>query len=247
MTTPFLLVASSRSNSQLLELSRGEYTAPVGEMKRAFEALRAIFEGVHYDILCGVPASGTHTGHRLVEGTVLLDWGQNVPGSFKVRVYLDSVGEQTPIIDGLRQAMVQVFVVCAKHAPIGLTDNIGHLFDSMIELGIMLDRLKRGHHLEFRLESVIHGANMSVMAWIDGEQHVQTTHYGNTEIPLMQSSLLNWVNRRIRDMLYEENSKRMPPPASPPQMECPVDEAAQVDEAPSPAERPVEPCAQRPD
>jgi len=205
----FELVRSSLPVAEAVAATPDEYQWKVREMTRAFQALLTVFNSVEYEIRAGIPSEGPSQGFKTVEGTVFLDWGQDVPGSFKVRAYIESDADEIPIINGVRHAMERVFSFCVERAEQPHADYVRRLLASVIEIRTLLDQLQVGHHTELTFEPEVGGAKVSAMCWIDGEQHEDIASYQDDEaLQAMRTDLLSFVGGRIGNMLDEENTKR---------------------------------------
>jgi hypothetical protein len=208
----FQMVRNSLPQPEPLPREPQEYTNKVEEMRRAFGALAAVFRHVEYDVKAGVPTEGPSAGFKTIEGTVYLSWGDDVPGSFTVRAYLDADGDAIPIINGVRQAMGRVFSFCVERAEQPHNDYMRRLLAAIIELRTLMDQLQAGHHLELMFNPDVSGANIHIMCWIDGEQHEDLHTYQNDQnLQAARANLLSFVGGRIGSMLDEENAKRETP------------------------------------
>ena len=207
----FPVVQSSAASRGLLPRAPEEYAGKVGEMKCALIALAAVFHQTGYEIRAGVPSEGQSAGFKTVEGTVSLDWGIDVPGRFKVRAYVETDADETPIINGICQAVSRVFSFCLDRAVEPHVDQLQRLLAIIIELRTLMDQLRAGHHIEATFAPFNGGANIEVLCWIDGMQFEERGNLQDDRVLReLSENLVTFVMNRITAMLTEQNEKRMP-------------------------------------
>jgi hypothetical protein len=193
-----------------------EYRSKVVDMVRAFKSLQALFTHVRYEVRVGTTDDGEYKDFKHVEGTVFLDWGSGVPGSFKLRTFLE--GEATMgIVDATKRAMTRVFSYCFERAEVPHTDRMRRLMAMLVEAKALLNNFRHGNHIEITMTpniSVNPFMDVMLIGWIDDQQflgHVDSASPFDDGISHLHTEFVDFMINSVGGALDSENEKRLPP------------------------------------
>lgn len=243
MTVPFAIAASSRPLPEPVVTPPTEYQEKYREMKAALESFRALFGGVDYEILCGVPTEGENARYALVEGRVFLEWHDDVPKRFNLRTYLESDSERLSMVDAMGKAIEQVFAHCFQRAEHPHNQHRDRFIAFVAETQHLMEFFRRGFHIEMYLTPRIEGNRIDMMqttmCWIYGHSHECHTVFEDDYMLEAQQEMIRFIIGSLKELIIAEAANRGWANEEAP--ERPI-ERLPTDEAPAPRE-PAEPVA----